>query len=30
MDLTHFYYLDPTHHQNNNIFFMENTIQLKE
>ena len=29
-DLTHYYFLDPTHIQETNIFFMENTIRLKD
>ena len=29
-DLSHFIYLDPTHTQETNIFFMESTILLKE
>ena len=29
-DLKHFYYLDPTHGQQTNIFFMESTISTKD
>ena len=27
-DVTHYYYLDPTHGQTTNIFFMESMIEL--
>lgn len=30
LDLTHFIYLDPTHTQETNIFFMESTISLMD
>ena len=29
-DLTHFYYIDPTHMQMTNMFFMESIISLKD
>ena len=29
-DVTHYYYLDPTHKQTTNIFFMENTIEVND
>ena len=29
-DLTHFYYFDPTHRQETNVYFMESTINIKD
>ena len=29
-DASHFYYLDPTHVQTNNIFLMESTVRLND
>ena len=29
-DVSHFYYLDPTHVQTNNIFLMESTVRLND